>query len=73
MIPEFPKMAKILYTHLHRKKMVQQSDVLKRFLAGTHSNQILHLNSISESERTEDFKNRSFPNNKTSIVPEISL
>ena len=41
--------------------MVQQSDVLKRFLAGTYSNQILHLSSASESEKTEDFKNLGFP------------
>ena len=66
-------MAKILYTRLHGKKMVQQSDVLKPFLAGTYSNQFLHLNSVSESENTVDSKNHGFPKNKVSIVPEISL
>ena len=69
-IPEFQKMAKILYTHLHRKKMVEQSDVLKQFLASTYSNHILHL-CASESEKTEDSKNHGFPRNETSIVPEI--
>ena len=53
--------------------MVQKSDVLKRFLAGTKSNQFLHLSSVSESEKIEDSKNHSFPKNKASIVPEISL
>ena len=53
--------------------MVQQSEILKRFLAGTYSNQILHLNSVSESEKTEDFKNLGFQKNKTLIQPEISL
>ena len=53
--------------------MVQQSDVLKQFLADTYSNQNLHLNSVSESEKTEDSKNHGFPRNKASIVPEISL
>ena len=31
--------------------MVQKSGIIKRFLAGTHSNQILYLNSVSESEK----------------------
>ena len=53
--------------------MVQQSGVLKRFLAGTCSNQILHLNSVSESEKTEDFKDLGFPRNITIVLPEISL
>ena len=53
--------------------MVQQSYVLKRFLAGTYSNRILHLNSASESEKTEDFKNLGFPKNRTIVLPEISL
>ena len=39
--------------------MVQQSDVLKRFLAGAYSNQILYLNSVSKSETSEDSKNQS--------------
>ena len=37
--------------------MVQKSGIIKRFLAGTHSNQILYLNSVSESEKIEDSKN----------------
>ena len=36
--------------------MVQQSNVLKQLLAGIYSNHILHLNSVSESEKTEDSK-----------------
>ena len=52
--------------------MVQQSDVLKQFLAGTYSNQILQLNSVSESEKTEDFKNLDFPKNKT-IIPPVNI
>ena len=52
--------------------MVQQSDILKRFLTGAYSNQILHLNSVSESEKTEYFKNLGFPKNKTIILPEMS-
>ena len=43
--------------------MVEQSDVLKRFLARTFSNQFLYLNSVSESEKTEDPKNLTFPKN----------
>ena len=53
--------------------MVQQSDVLKQFLACTYSNQILHLNSVSESEKPEDSENHGFLKNKASIIPEISL
>ena len=41
--------------------MVQQSDVLKQFLAGTYSNQFLYLNSVSESKKTEDSKKSWFP------------
>ena len=37
--------------------MVQESVIIKQFLAGTYSNQILYLNSASESENTEDSKN----------------
>ena len=40
--------------------MVQQSGVLKRFLAGTYSNQFLCLSSISEPEMIEDSKNHAF-------------
>ncbi len=73
MVQKFAKMAKFLYTHLHRKKWLQQSDVLKRFLAGTYSNQFLYLNSVSESEKTEDSKNHSFPKKGIIFLPEISL
>ena len=40
--------------------MVLQSSILKRFLAGTYTNQFLYLNRVSESEKNEDFKNYSF-------------
>ena len=53
--------------------MVQKSDIIKRFLAGTYSNQILYLNSVSESKKAEDPKNLCFPKNGTMILPEISL
>ena len=53
--------------------MVQKSGIIKRFLAGTYSNQILYLNSVSESEKAEDSKNLCFPENGTMILPEISL
>ena len=43
--------------------MVHQSDVLKQFLAGTYSNQILHLSSFSESEDWR-FKKSWFPKEK---------
>ena len=41
--------------------MVLQSSILKRFLAGTYTNQFSYLNRVSESEKNEDFKNCSFP------------
>ena len=53
--------------------MVQQNDVLKRFLAGTNSDQILHSISVLESEKTEDSKNHGFPKNKAIIVSEFLL
>ena len=34
--------------------MVQKSGIIRRFLAGTYSDQILYLNSISEPEKIED-------------------
>ena len=40
--------------------MVQKSGIIKRFLAGTHSNQILYLNSVSESEKRR-FQKFMFP------------
>ena len=52
--------------------MVHQSHVLKQFLAGTYYNQILHLNSFSESEKTVDLKNLSFPKNRPIVLPEIA-
>ena len=39
--------------------MVQKSGIIKRFLGATYSNQILHLNSVSEPEKIEDSKNLS--------------
>ena len=53
--------------------MVQNSGIIKRFLAGTHSNQILYLNSASESEKIEDSKNLCFPENRAMVLPEIPL
>ena len=53
--------------------MVQKSGIIKRFLAGTHSSQILYLNSVSESEKIEDSKNLCFPDNGTMVLPEIPL
>ena len=53
--------------------MVQKSGMIKRFLAGTYSNQILYVNSVSESEKIEDSKNLCFPENGAIILPEISL
>ena len=53
--------------------MVVQSDILKRFLAGTYSNQSLYLNCVSESEKTEDSKNLCFPKKGVIVPPEISL
>ena len=53
--------------------MVQQSDVLKRFLAGAYSNQILYLNSVSKSETSEDSKNHSLPKNGIIVLSEILL
>ena len=50
--------------------MVQKSGIIKRFLAGTHSNQILYLNSVSESK---DSKNLCFPENGAMVLPEIPL
>ena len=81
-VPEFVKIAKslLLYTFSYIGKiniiiMVQQSDVtvLKRFLADTNSNQILHFNCVSESEEIEDFKNHGFQKNRALILPKISL
>ena len=67
------KNGKIFIHRFAQKKMVQQSDVLKRFLADTYSNQILHLNSVSESKKTEDFNNFGFPKNRIIILQGISL
>ena len=53
--------------------MVQKSGIIKRFLAGTYSNQILYLNSVSESEKIEDSKNLCFPENGAMVLPEIPL
>ena len=53
--------------------MVLQSSLLKRFLAGTSSNYFLHLNKVSESEKSEDFKNPSFPKKGIIIIFENSL
>ena len=53
--------------------MVQKSGIIKRFLAGTHSNQILYLNSVSESEKIKDSKNLCFPENGAMVLPEIPL
>ena len=56
------------------QKSLEKSGIIKRFLAGTHSNQILYLNSVSESEKIEDSKNLCFPENPGAMVlPEISL
>ena len=51
--------------------MVQESDVLKRFLAGTYSYQFLYLNSVSQSEKAEDSKNQGFPKNGIIFLSEI--
>ena len=53
--------------------MVQKSVIIKRFLAGTYSKQILHLISVSESEKTEDSKNLCFPENGAMVLLEIPL
>ena len=53
--------------------MVQKSGIIKRFLAGTHSNQILYLNSVSESEKIEDSKTLCFPENGAMVLLEIPL
>ena len=53
--------------------MVQKSGIIKRFLVGTHSNQILYLNSVSESEKIEDSKNLCLLENGAMILPEIPL
>ena len=49
------------------------SVIIKRFLAGTYSNQFLYLNSVSVSEKTEDSKNLCFPENGAMVLPEIPL
>ena len=51
--------------------MVQKSGIIKQFLAGTHSNQILYLNSASESEKIEDSKKLCFLENGAMVLPEI--
>ena len=53
--------------------MVQKSGIIKRFLAGTHPNQILYLNSVSESEKIEDSKNLCFPENGAMVLSKIPL
>ena len=53
--------------------MVQKSGIIKRFLAGTHSNQILYLIGVSESEKIEDSKNLCFPENGAMVLPEIPV
>ena len=53
--------------------MVLQSTLLKRFLAGTSSDYFLYLNKVSESEKSEDFKNHSFPKKGIIIILENSL
>jgi len=58
-IQEFATMTKLLYTNLHEKEWYNEL-MCKRFLAGTYSNQFLDLNSVSESEKTEDSKNHGF-------------
>ena len=63
-----------IFTHIFAQgEMVQQSCVLKQFLAGTYSNQFSYLNSVSESEKTEDFKNQGFPKKGVVILSKISL
>ena len=53
--------------------MVQKSGIIKRFLAGTYSNQILYLNSVSESEKIEDSKNLCFPENGAMVLLSCGL
>ena len=38
-----------------------------QYLAGTYSNKILYLNSVSESEKTEDSKKSMFPREWSNI------
>ena len=52
--------SQILHTFA-KGKMVLQSRILKRFLAGTYTNQSSYLNRVSGSEKNVDFKNYSFP------------
>ena len=72
-ILEVCKSDKILYKvihlysiHLYRKNDTK-SGTIKRFLAGTYSDKILYLNSVSESEKTEDSKKSMFPREWSNI------
>ena len=60
MIPKVHKIGKILYVHLYREKIngtEKWHNKMIHVLPGTHSDQILYLNSVSESEKIEDSKN----------------
>ena len=68
-ILEVCKIGTILYIYSYRNKCTENCHK-KQFLTGTYSNQILYLNSVSESKKTEDYK-ICFPENGAMVLLEV--